>query len=416
MKDDQRILSKSQACLVFLFVLLLVIYFSSTSELVNNTVYYISGNHPVVPFDDSDETKRDQNNDDFSALNLLNGSHEVAAQDEEDSSYDPAPRTTDIPYNEIDPEKRYFLYSPSGGLSNQLIEMTYALEICRLLNRTLYVPMIGRHSSGWHSYAALPYSDLFPTDRILDFSRILEKVPAVPLNMSVENFASHYTHVRGVNRVRVVFHEYRENWGRAELMAKLGKEKRKLVFLRGAEMYHPWFTAETTLKTRKHIRFSYALRKRAIDIVHAMFPGGRFNAMHVRLADYSERWGTFQERSRSILAKPLTERFGPNKERMNRSVPIYLASDEPNNGGFAELKRQFKVVTAAQLPIDLVDSYRNLFPKSRIRYDMMGVLEQLICAQAIHFSGTSWSTFSEHITVIRESKAKLFPELVAKDP
>lgn len=41
---------------------------------------------------------------------------------ENDPIYDPAPRTTSTPYNQLLPNERYFIYSPTGGLSNQLIE------------------------------------------------------------------------------------------------------------------------------------------------------------------------------------------------------------------------------------------------------------------------------------------------------
>src|SRR5690606_26779801 len=59
---------------------------------------------------------------------------------EGDFHYNAAPRTTAVEYNMFDRRSRYFLYSPSGGLSNQLLEIAYALEISRLLNRTLFVP------------------------------------------------------------------------------------------------------------------------------------------------------------------------------------------------------------------------------------------------------------------------------------
>jgi len=360
--------------------------------------------------DDYSNVDPSENSDDSPAELVLTGAKTVL-DTENVLDYDPAPRTSAIPYNFIDSSVRYFLYSPSGGLSNQLLEVAYALEIARILNRTLYLPMIGRHSSGWKSHEALEYTDLFPMDRILDFSRLAEKVPVVPLNMSVNNFAALYITVRGENRARIVYHPKREYWTKNMLVAKLGSERRKLVYLRGADMWQQWFPIPVMIQVRKFIRFSQPLRKRALEIVKKAFPDRRFNAMHIRLSDYTDRWGTYQQRARAVSMKPYTDRFGPNKEKMNISLPLYLASDEPNNGAFVDLKRKLNVITIQRLPQELLEAYKNLFPKSRIRNDMAGVLEQLICAQAICFSGTDWSTFSENILFIRASKAKLFPEL-----
>ena len=43
--------------------------------------------------------------------------------------------------------------------------------------------------------------------------------------------------------------------------------------------------------------------------------------------------------------------------------------------------------------------------------DMMGVLEQLVCAQSLDFIGTSFSTFSAWIEYMRKKKKYVFPEI-----
>lgn len=59
-----------------------------------------------------------------------------------------------------------------------------------MINRTLIAPMIGRHSSRFRAHEALPLSDLFPMDRIIDFGPVEAKVNVVPLNTSVTLFTS----------------------------------------------------------------------------------------------------------------------------------------------------------------------------------------------------------------------------------
>ena len=68
-----------------------------------------------------------------------------------------------------------------------------------------------------------------------------------------------------------------------------------------------------------------------------------------------------------------------------------------------------------KLPKEIFKEFQNAFPKGKMRNDMLGLLEQLIAAQAKSFIGTFFSTFSAYIMFIREHKARLFPELVDVD-
>jgi len=77
---------------------------------------------------------------------------DVLAQDEDGASmedYEPAPRTALGPYNDYVPGRKYFIYSPSGGWNNQRECLENAMEIGKLLNRTVYVPMAGKHTQFW---------------------------------------------------------------------------------------------------------------------------------------------------------------------------------------------------------------------------------------------------------------------------
>lgn len=269
------------------------------------------------------------------------------------------------------------------------------------------VPMIAQHTSGWKKHELLPPTSLFPADRVLDFMRMKEcGMGVVAMNTTVTKFAESFADEFGGNRLRIVFHGKREYWTRFQLEMYLGGETRQLVYLRGADMFHKWFPARVMLPVRKCIRFSPWLRSKAVAMVRKGVNGGVFNAMHVRMGDYTWRWdgNTDYQRAKTVANKAASEGLDPK-------MPLYLASDEPNSPVFNELKRRYKVLTMRDLPRDLVQDYMNLFPPGRIRTDMFGVLDQLICAQAKSFVPTGWSTFSESITFIRGSKMRLFPEI-----
>lgn len=190
----------------------------------------------------------------------------------------------------------------------------------------------------------------------------------------------------------------------------MGIHRNKTLYLRGQEMYHEWFSATKTRDARLFVRFAPALRNLALQAVQQLFPGAdetrNFNAMHIRLGDYSRRWPqSTSSRSQAFVNKA----FGP--QVTNPKLPLYLASDEVQSPAFNELrKRVRRVQSMRDVPVDLIKPYRELFPPTQIRLDMLGVLDQLVCAQANSFVSSEFSTFSEHIRLIRANRERLFPE------
>lgn len=98
-------------------------------------------------------------------------------------------RTSAVGYNEVKDGERYFVYSPSGGFNNQRKELESAMRIAIVLNRTLLVPMIAKHTSGWSKYHDLKNESLLPADVLLDFElmkRYSPKLKLVPMNIPVK--------------------------------------------------------------------------------------------------------------------------------------------------------------------------------------------------------------------------------------
>lgn len=330
------------------------------------------------------------------------------------ASYEPAPRTHLGPYNEIRRDgTKYFIYSPSGGFNNQREELAYAIEIGKLLNRTLYVPMAGRHTNFFQSYERLAGTkDLFPMDRILDFPYLeTYGVPLVPLNITLMRFVAKFIKQVGENSVEILFHPERpsqiERWHKPEVLS-LRKYNKKLLFLRGRGFYHRWFASSTMTKLKMRFRYSKYLRDLAVKITENSI-GKNFYAMHIRMGDYKVSYD-----SPHLFVQSLVRTARSRKWRTQK-FPLYVATDDEKKSGedFGPVYSAFsKVLFANHISKDLVREYRKLFPQeSGLRADMMGILEQLICAQAIDFVGTSTSTFSAWIQFMRALRKYTFPEL-----
>ena len=243
-----------------------------------------------------------------------------------------APRSHSGPYDEYIPGVRYILYHPSGGFSNQRMEIEYAVEIGKLLNRTVYVPMCGRHTNGWAAYNALKEGeDLFPMDRILDFPYIEtydHRVRLAPLNMTVSRFAGRFQKRYGPESVLII-QAPREFYGKEDVI-RWRQYKQPLIFFRGPGFYHPWFPQSTMDEVRKHVRFTKYLRDLSIKVSKAAL-GEKFYAMHIRMGDYAYR--------RHGDASTYLGRARQYKWKL-KEIPTYVAT-EPNRDDkfFAPLDR-----------------------------------------------------------------------------
>ncbi|KAH9254014.1 hypothetical protein BASA81_007889 [Batrachochytrium salamandrivorans] len=321
-------------------------------------------------------------------------------------SFEAAPRTFLGEYNQLEPNTtKYFVYSPSGGMGNQLYELILGCLMARRMNRTLVVPMLGSHSSMWYGYEHLPTSGLYPMDRILDFPHMQQYCQVVPLNISVVKFTSRFAPAKDMF---TTYHRERLRW-RLDMLLNLVQPHRgkTLVYFHGVGMYsHGWITPRLFGEVMQFVRFSPYLRLRAMEIVRQTFgSAGGFNAVHIRLGDYSRRWPA----DTGAKGRYIAAHVGGFKLR-NTKLPLYLATDEPDNPSFGLLRSKYKVTNVYQLPRRLLNDYGKMFPKE-FRLDMEGVLDQLVCSQAQEFVPTTWSTFSESITKIRKHKRNLFPEL-----
>jgi hypothetical protein len=130
--------------------------------------------------------------------------------------------------------------------------------------------------------------------------------------------------------------------------------------------------------------------------------GPHFYCIHGRLGDLAYKWGG--KTSLSVFVRT------PEFSSWNKDYPVYLASDDPNNVFFAELKSEVEVVTGDKLQGEGVNQFKMLFATPKVRQDMFGILDKLICAQSLRFIGSSFSTFTVDILRMRSQLRFVFPE------
>ncbi len=344
-----------------------------------------------------------------------------------DAAYD-APRTWNHEYNKIDlTSNRYFVYSSSGGFNNQRAILEYAIWISRYLNRTLIIPMAGKHTQMWYKHEELLPQHLFPMDRLLDI-RVLERIylqstidnsdgsgqptasldanafssksPYVVLNISVPLFIKDLER-RNID-MHTMFHYQTKQWTQKDLEQFKGI-KSSILYFKGGEMYHRWgFPAKEMEFIQRHVVYSPAIRKLAIDLSRSF--SGPFNAVHIRLGDYTGRTPS----SVSFLNKML------QGYSFNTTYPLYIATEPTSSISYFKpiLDKFPRVVFSKNLPNEPIMKFKSIFPPGQIRNDMLGILEQLLCVAAKKFVPTDFSTFSAWINFMRKHKEDSFPESV----
>jgi hypothetical protein len=169
-------------------------------------------------------------------------------------------------------------------------------------------------------------------------------------------------------------------------------------------MYHDWrFNENVMAHVRDHVRLAPHIRSVAIALTRDAFPLGEFNAVHVRLGDYTGRTPP----AYTFYAKTLNRGF-------KLSVPLYVATEpNPDKKFFANLcgPGKFTCVFSADLDKHITTEFKSHFPVGQIRGDMLGLLEILVCVAAKRFLGTEFSTFSAFISSSRRKRRMYFPEI-----
>ena len=145
-----------------------------------------------------------------------------------------------------------------------------------------------------------------------------------------------------------------------------------------------------------------------MKIVNASL-GSNFYAFHIRLGDYRAAHPDVVAFVNGFVGSARARGWKTKK------YPLYIATDDVRKSQeeFGLIYNSFSnIYFAENFPKEMVHEFRSLFPpKSQMKNDMMGILEQLICAQATDFIGSGGSTFSAWIMFMRALRKFTFPEV-----
>lgn len=286
---------------------------------------------------------------------------------------------------------KYFFYQPSGGFGNQRYDLMWAMIAANAMERTLIVPPIGPHTSMYWNYNRVPRNELLPMAQVLNMEALSRAVKhgvlsfndtVLRLRQYLPSQLSFNTYVRPESVQWLSHRRIRQMW--------IGV-KEDVVFWSKASM---WCCCGTSKSYKdyyaRHVMFNNHFKSLARRLIYQRVKNGTYNAVHVRRGDHVQK----------DRASALSYFQQHHLEKFNKSVPLYVATDEKDRSFFDDwLKRKpaFKELIFWQdLNQEEIQSELQQYPK-RMTGDVLGFLEMLICAFARRWEGSKGSTFSSAI-------------------
>ncbi|GBG31907.1 GDP-fucose protein O-fucosyltransferase 2 [Hondaea fermentalgiana] len=315
----------------------------------------------------------------------------------------------------IDPNERFFLYQPSGGINNQRIQLETALVICLLLDRTCVLPPVAQHTNFFFRYNMHHPRRMVSMQRIFNIPRLLEvvKVRTIPEGHTLMSWIdaiggtpyigtptglSSNTSETGW---RVVMRDARKMvssfiWRDNDIKKIFAKDESRFLFFANASMWRTidlMMLSPQYLAIKAHLTFTDTLKKQAIVFANSL--GGSYNAIHVRRGDKRHE-ATFDEVARD------PNYFGTRfLKYLPETTKMYVASDERNRSYFDPLVEMgYEVITYKDFDQELLKAFLTRYPPT-MYFDMLGIIEQLVCSYAYKFMGSPYSTFTLYILRLR---------------
>eukprot|EP01062_Namystynia_karyoxenos_P048486 TRINITY_DN36923_c0_g1_i1.p1 TRINITY_DN36923_c0_g1~~TRINITY_DN36923_c0_g1_i1.p1 ORF type:complete len:527 (+),score=102.46 TRINITY_DN36923_c0_g1_i1:186-1583(+) len=142
---------------------------------------------------------------------------------------------------------------------------------------------------------------------------------------------------------------------------------------------------------RDGLVFNDALRAAAAEAAHRLGGRGSYACVHIRRRDFAQQFAS-QWLSPEVIA---------NNVGVLLSRHTYVASDEADEVWWDRLR---VALSGTVRQLSRQDRLRKVLEARRggaVPLEWLGVVEQLVCAQAKVFVGTTYSTFSAYITRLR---------------
>jgi hypothetical protein len=306
---------------------------------------------------------------------------------------------------------KYFIFAPfRSGLANVIMSYEIAFAMAYITNRTLILPpttflthITNGNKEQWPSMWELfdkqnnefdilelnEYEELKNLDDGASwFTRasLLEDCYSpieIPHGLPMSN--ANFCVVNNLDSLKD--NEDFKNFAGTRAIIDLNRSE-KYIYVENSLFNHYWYwvyagdaNQRNILKNKMNKLFRYS--QRYYDMVSNTVNIGKYNAIHVRRGDFFIQYGNALE-SINTEDKLLNQ----VEKLLDPSLPLYIATDEPNKEFFKALATKYKI-----LFID--DFFKGL---SKLE---CAIIEQIICSQAEQFEGTIPSTYSKRINIMR---------------
>ena len=142
---------------------------------------------------------------------------------------------------------------------------------------------------------------------------------------------------------------------------------------------------------RDHLRYKDEIMCGAARVIEALRqrsysrsnPRGLYHSLHIRRNDFQEQFKSSEISIEDIMAS-ISNKIEPNST-------LFVASDEPNESFFVNLKEKHRVY--------FLKDFQNVLEGINPNYN--GMIEQVVAARGEVFFGTFFSTFSAYIFRLR---------------
>mmetsp|Transcript_22091 Transcript_22091/g.43476 ORF Transcript_22091/g.43476 Transcript_22091/m.43476 type:complete len:536 (-) Transcript_22091:87-1694(-) len=299
-----------------------------------------------------------------------------------------------------DEEGRFFLYQPSGGWGNQRLILRWAIIAANAMNRTLVLPPVAPHANFYAGFNKFSSNEVLNMGQVLDLDTLASRVQA-GIRVHDGDMTSYETKILQNRTWRVYERPQAISFIQEKMiLRRWASETADVVYWHKTSMWKCCATMDVNYYAfiQYGMEFSKTLQGVALQSVTSMVP--RYNAIHFRRGD-----SQIMER-RNVHKYVKYHRS--SMRYMNRSLPLYIATDERDRAMFQPLITTYgfsKLVFAEDLAEDIMGPFMAQVPAT-MRGDVYGFIDQIICVYAEQWSGSALSTFSYVISAMRNNRLR----------